>query len=68
MHKHLIKWLSEIIKKMKGEYYICYLLGDAVLNIQKFKIMLQKKWLLAWKQKKQITNSVLISSIVAKTC
>ena len=42
MHEHLIKWLSEIIKKQNEEYHICELLGDVVLVIQIFIVMSEK--------------------------
>ena len=41
MHKNLIKWLSEIIKKK--EKGIAKKGGDAALIIQKFKVMLEKE-------------------------
>ena len=44
MYKHLIKCLSEIIKKRteRGVPHICQLLGEVVLVIQKFIVMSEK--------------------------
>ena len=48
MHKHLIKWLSEIIKKGKGSD--TYAL--ACRNHSKVYSDVTKRWLLAWNKKK----------------
>ena len=43
MHEHIIKWLSDIIKKKeKEECHVCQLLGEVVSIIQKFIAMSQK--------------------------
>ena len=45
MHKHLIKWLSKIIKKRKGSVTLCYL--EVCCDVK-------ERWLLAWNQNKHI--------------
>ena len=67
MHKQLIKWLSEIIKEKKRECHICQLLGDAVLIIQKFSDVTDRKMVFSMESKQTIyilhilyTNSKLI--------
>ena len=43
MHEHLIKWLSDFIKKkQKEECHICSVLGEVVLIIQRFIVMSEK--------------------------
>ena len=44
MHEHLIKWLSEIIKKEQKEECHIYVssLGEVVMVIQKFIVMSEK--------------------------
>ena len=50
MHKHLIKWLSKILKRRKRSVTYARLLGDAL----EVCYDVRKTWLLAWYQNKHI--------------
>ena len=52
MHKHLIKWLSKIIKKRKGSVTYARLLDD--LGDLEVYCDVRERWLLAWNENKHI--------------
>ena len=52
MHKHLIKWLSEIIKKGKGSDTYALASRRYCRNHSKVYSDVTKRWLLAWNKKK----------------
>ena len=61
MHKHLIKWLSEIIKKGKGSDTCALASKRYCRNHSKVYNDVTKRWLLAWnKKKKKIHIACLI--------
>ena len=55
MHEHLIKWLSEIIKKR--ERGVPRILAPSIrfLGYSKVYCDVRKRWLLAWNQNRLIT-------------
>ena len=55
MHKHLIKWLSEIIKKGKGSDTYALASRRYCRNHSKVYSDVTKRWLLAWNKNKQVT-------------
>ena len=58
MHEHLIKWLSEIIKKEKKEechIYATSLPRRGCLGYSKVYCDVGKRWFLAWNQNRHIT-------------
>ena len=76
MHKHLIKWLSEIIKKKEG---VPHMLAPRRCCLDHSKVYsdVTERWLLAWNQNKHITyymfhilipKSVFIYLTIAHIC
>ena len=53
MQKHLIKWLSEIIKKGKGSDTYALASRRYCLNYSKVYSDVTERWLLAWNKKKK---------------
>ena len=55
VHKHLVKWLSEIIKKKENE--VPHMLAPKRRHLHYSKIYcdVAERWLLAWNQNKHIT-------------
>ena len=60
VHKHLIKWLSEIIKKGKGSDTYALASRRYCLNYSKVYSDVTKRWLLAWNNKKKLHIACLI--------
>ena len=54
VHKYLIKWFSEIIKKEKGVPHMIAL-WRSCLDYSKVYSDVTERWLLAWNQKRNIT-------------
>ena len=77
MHKHLVKWLSEFIKRKEKGVLHMLARRRCCLDYSKVYSDVTEIWLLAWNKNKQVTyyvfyilipNSVLILVTIVQIC